>query len=188
MEEYRNYNENYEVSNLGNVKKNGVLVKPTLGEYYYCVFINNKPERIQVMVGKCFPEICGEWHKHYHYHHINRNQLDNRAENIVCLSPREHKRLHQVEDGVSVGVKAYNKNGDYVGQWESKKQAAEATGIDYRHITDIILGKTGRYTAGGYYWFRKDDGLTEDEIKQKIIELKNEKKSHYKGKSKRVIS
>lgn len=181
MEEFRKYNNEFEVSNLGNIKKNGVLVKPMLCGYYYCVFINNKLERIHVMVGRCFPEICGEWHKYYHYHHINRNQLDNRAENIICVSPSEHKRMHQVEDGVSVGVRAYDKNGDYIGEWESKCQAAEATGIDYRHITDVILGK-GRYTAGGYFWIKRDDGLTEDDIKQKIIELKNKKRSHYKGK------
>ena len=138
-----------------------------------CVFINNKPVRTHVMVGKCFPEICGEWHKYYHYHHINRDQLDNRAENIICLSPSEHKRMHQVEDGVSVGVKAYNKNGDFVGMWESKCLAAEDTGIDYRHITNIIIGKERRFTAGGYYWFRSD--MSDEEVHKKIVEIQNTK-------------
>lgn len=173
MEEYRKYNEEYEVSNLGNVKKNGELVKQTLGGYYYCVFINNKCERVHVMVGRCFPEICGEWHKYYHYHHINRDQHDNRAENIVCVSPSEHKRMHQVEDGVSVGVKAYDKNGDFVGVWESQQQAAEATGISRFHIVGALRQKWGRFTAGGYYWFPIE--TTDEEAHKKIIEINQTK-------------
>ena len=171
MEEYRYYKDGFEVSNMGNVKKDGEVLELSKGEYYYYFYINGKTERVHTIVGKLFPEICGEWHKYYHFHHLNRNQFDNRAENIVCLSPREHKILHQKEDGVSVGVKAYDLNGNFVGEWESKTQAAEATGIDYRHITQIILGKTNRYTAGKLYWFKSE--LTEEEIKNKILEIQS---------------
>ena len=184
MEEYRRFNDHIEVSNLGNVKRDGIVIDQSKDEYYYCVSIDGKPIRVHTMVGRCFPEICGEWHKHYHYHHINRNQLDNRAENIICLSPGEHKRMHLVEEGVSVGVRAYDKNGDYVGEWESKLQAAEATGVSYRHITNIILGKERRFTAGGYYWFKND--ISDDEAHKRINEIKQEKYSSMRTKSKHI--
>lgn len=179
MEEYRKYDDVFEVSNLGNVRKNGVEVTPNKGDYYYYVSNGAKIIRVHEMVGHCFPEICGEWHKGYHFHHLNRNQLDNRAENIVCLSPSEHQRLHKHEDGVSVGVRAYDKEGNFVGQWESKCQAAEATGISYRHITGAVYRKWGRYTAGGYYWFL--DTVSDDEAHRLMVEINETKYKNLKG-------
>ena len=173
MEQYRKFNDRVEVSDLGNVRINGESVTPAKGEYYLYVYDGSKQLRVHEMVGKCFPEICGKWCPHYHYHHLNRNQLDNRAENIVCLSPSEHQRLHRHEDGISIGVRAYDKDGKYVGQWESKTQAAQATGIDYRHITGALYQKWGRYTAGGYFWFKND--VSDDDAHKKIIEINNAK-------------
>ncbi|MBO7695595.1 MAG: HNH endonuclease [Paludibacteraceae bacterium] len=155
-EVFKKYDEHFEVSNMGNVKKDGEMVSQFKDEHYYTVSLYGKPKRVHEMVAECFPEICGEKKKYYHVHHKNRNQLDNRAENLICLSPRDHKRIHQLEDGVSVAVKAYDKNGVFVGRWDSKMQAAEATGIDYRHITEIINKKGRRFTAGTLYWFKEE--------------------------------
>ena len=173
MEQFRRYDEHYEVSDLGNVRCDGRPVTPSKGEYYLYVYVGSRPVRVHEMVGKMFPEVCGEWRPNYHYHHINRNQLDNRAENIVCLSPSEHQRLHRHEDGVSVGVRAYDQDGKFVGQWESKTQASEATGIDYRHITGAVYRKWGRFTAGGYYWFPAE--MSDDEAHRKIVEINQTK-------------
>lgn len=170
---FRKYDEQFEVSNMGNVKKNGELVIQFKDNYYYNVAINGKPVRVHNMVGKCFPEICGEFHKYYHYHHKNRNQLDNRAENIICLSPSEHRRIHQFEDGVSVPVKAYDKNGVLVGRWDSKMQAAEATGVQYRHISNIISKRERRFTAGKLYWFTEE--TPEEEVRSFIENSRAEK-------------
>ena len=185
METYRRFNDEIEVSNLGNVKMNGELVTQHKDEYYYYVYVDGKYERVHPMVGKCFPEICGEWHKHYHYHHLNGNQLDNRAENIRCLSPSEHKKLHQIQDGISIGVKAYNKNGEYVGEWSSVSEAADATGISYRHINNIINERERRFTAGKLFWFKSI--YSDEEIKNKITEIISSKYQSLKGNSNRKI-
>ena len=168
LEEYRRFNEEIEVSNLGNVKRNGEIMPQYKDEYYYNVTIDGKPVRVHTLVGKLFPDICGEFHKYYHYHHLNRNQLDNRAENIKCLSPSEHRKLHQLEDGVSVPVKAYDLQGNKVGEWDSQTQAAKATGqSDHSHIKAIIKGEERRFTAAKLYWFKKD---TPEEVVKKTIE------------------
>lgn len=167
IEIFRNFNERCQVSNLGRVMYDGVLLKECIGEPYNYVSFDGNNYRVHILVGQTFPDVCGEFKKHYHYHHLNRNQKDNRAENIVCLSPSEHKRLHQKEDGVSVGVVAYDKKENRVGEWDSKMQASEETGICYRHITDVVNEKGRRFTAGGYYWFKSD--MSEDEIKEKIL-------------------
>ena len=185
-EEYRVYEKDIEVSNLGNVRKAGVPMKQFKNEYYYYVIIGNKPVRVHTMVGKCFPEICGEPILFGHYHHINHNQLDNRAENIRSISNSEHKRIHQVEGGVSIAVKAYDKNGKFIGRWDSKTQAAEATGAQYRHISAIIDGKVRRFTAGKLFWFK--ESVSEEEVQKKIIEIQNTKYQGLKGNKNRICA
>lgn len=169
VEIFRNFNENVEVSNLGNVKYDGVLLKEHNGEPYDYVCFDGKQYRIHILVGQLFPEICGAFKKHYHYHHINRNQKDNRAENIICLSPSEHKKLHQKKDGVSIPVQAFDKNGNKVGEWDSMSEAGEKLGVSYRHINNIIHNRERRFTAGGYYWFKAE--LDFDEVQKKILHI-----------------
>lgn len=174
QEEYRRFSKRIEVSNLGNVRKDGEPANLFKDKYYYNVSCGNTTIRVHTMVGKCFPEICGEHIPNGHYHHINHNQLDNRAENIRCISNSEHKRLHQIEDGVSVAVKAYDKEGNFVGRWDSQTQAAKAIGQkDHRHIKDVISGNKGRFTAGKLYWFK--DSISDEEAREKIIEMQNAK-------------
>lgn len=165
-EVYRKYKKGIEVSNMGNVKKDGVLLEKHSGEVYDFVCFDGKQERIHILVASCFPDICGKMFLYCHVHHINRNQRDNRAENLTCISASEHKKIHQKEDGVSVPVKAYDLEGNYVGRWDSKGQAAEATPADYRHISEIIEGKVRRFTAGGLFWFKEE--VPEEEV-QEII-------------------
>ena len=184
MEEYRRYNEEFEVSNLGSVRKNGEAAVIRKDEYYYYVLYNGQPIRVHTMVGKCFPEICGEPMLFGHYHHINHNQLDNRAENIRCISYSEHKKLHQVEDGVSVAVKAYDKKGNFVGRWDSMKQAAEETGASYRHIYSIVNEKERRFTAAKLFWFKEE--TTEEEVKERMTTPFQHKFSDKPKKKKRV--
>lgn len=170
-EEFRKVNDRIEVSDLGNVKRDGKLISPLSGEFYDYVTDRGKQIRIHQMVAEMFPEICGKPIKWGHIHHKNRNQRDNRADNLVWLTRSEHKRIHQLEDGVSVPVKAYDKDGRLVGRWDSKQQAAKETGIDYRHITEIILGEKGRFTAGKLYWFK--DEVPEEKINEKILTIEN---------------
>lgn len=156
IEEFRNYNDQIEVSNLGNVKRDGELIEPYHGKCYDYIVVDGEIARVHNMVGELFPEICGENRKGMHLHHVNHNQRDNSALNLVYLSPSSHIKLHQSEDGASIGVKAYDLEGKYVGQWESKTQAAKETGVDYRHISELVCGIKGRHTAGGYVWFKVD--------------------------------
>lgn len=49
--------------------------------------------------GKCLHQYIWEKHygaipKDYHIHHVNENTLDNRIENLQCLSRREHLKIH----------------------------------------------------------------------------------------------
>lgn len=163
-EVFRRFNERLEVSDLGNVKKDGKLVEPGHGENYDYVCCNGMQYRVHIMVAAMFPEICGEKKPYYHAHHINRNQRDNRAVNLVWLSRSEHKRIHQLEDGVAKAVAAYKLDGEKVGEWESLMDAERATGALQTHIGRCCRGE--RYTAGGYVWVLSD--ATEEELQEKL--------------------
>lgn len=178
-EVFRRFNDRLEVSDLGNVKRDGKLIEPGHGEYYDYVCCNGKQYRIHVLVGELFPDICGHRIKWGHLHHINRNQRDNRAVNLVWLSRSEYKRIHQLEDGVSKPVKAYNLDGEFVGRWDSIEQAAAATGTNSRHIKNILSGKERRFTANKMYWFLA--GETEEKIFQKILATQHTKYEALKG-------
>ena len=176
---FKRFNERLEVSDLGNVKKDGKLVEPGHGEVYDHVCCNGKQYRVHIMVAEMFPEICGMKKPYYHAHHINRNQRDNRAVNLVYLSRSEHKRIHQMEDRVSKPVKAYDLDGNYVGRWDSKTQAAEATGADYRHISEVIEGKTRRFTANNLYWFQDD--ISDEDAHKNLLEIQSTKYESLRG-------
>lgn len=156
LEVFRNL-RNLKVSNLGNVMYNNELVEQKQGEYYKYIYVNGEQLRVHVLVAEAFPDICGIKKEGYHVHHINEDQLDNRAENLICLSPSEHKSLHQEQDGVSVPIVVYDKEGNKVGEYPSCTYAAAALGCDYRHVSDIVHHRGRRFTHKGYYFFKKDE-------------------------------
>lgn len=180
MEEiFRRFNARLEVSDLGNVKKDGKLIEPGHGEIYDHVYCNGKQYRVHIMVAEMFPEICGEKVKWGHVHHKNRNQRDNRAANLVFLTRSQHIRIHKRDDGLTKPVKAYDWRGNKIGEWDSIEQAAKATMVDSRHIKNILSGKERRFTAGGFYWFQKD--VDDEKIFQKIAEIEDTKYQALKG-------
>ena len=155
MEEFRAFDNEWSFSNLGNVLHNGKPYVPGKANGYQFIMSNGKMVRVQTIIGKLFQDYCGEWKPGYHTHHIDRNRSNNNVSNLRNLSPSEHKKLHQYEDGVMRPVVAYNENGDKVGEFESLTEAQNVTGAFQTHIGRACRGE--RYTAGGLYWIFKDD-------------------------------
>lgn len=167
QEIFRQFNDRIEVSNLGRVKRDGIIIDACQGEPYDYICTEGKVIRVHNMVGELFPEICGQRIKYGVLHHINHNQRDNRAENLVWLSNSEHMKLHKKEEEIGIPVRAYDLEGNCVGEWDNINQAAIATGQeDHRHIRAIVNGKENRYTAGGLIWVRQDE--SEEEIMRRI--------------------
>ena len=177
---FRHYKDDIYVSDYGYVRKNDKELPWHKDENYYYVCVNGERLRIHNLVGEVFQDICGEHKEGYHLHHKNGDQLDNRAVNLVWLSPSEHRKQHLQEDEIPVPVKAYDLNGNFVGRWDSIIQASMETGADYRHIQAIIKGNGGRYTTKRCYWFNAE--VPEEEIPQKIENIKHIKKQSFRKK------
>lgn len=76
------------------------------------------------------------------------------------LSKAHRKKISESQKGIpkpclNVPVIQYNKNGEYIGEYESMRIASRKTPADASHIGAVCSGK--RQTAGGYIWkFKKD--------------------------------
>lgn len=122
--------------------------------------INGKPVYIYRIVAKAFPEICGEWFYGCEVHHKNEDCTDNRAENLVVLSPEAHKELHKyrladcVREKLSVPTHQFNLDGTWVASYSSSVEAAEKTGISKSAIQSCLRGASK--TSGGYIWVNGD--------------------------------
>lgn len=100
MEEWINIDDNYSVSNMGRVyskprlgTKGGIVGSYNKSLGYDVVCMYRKVEKIYVLVAKAF---CN-WFEGCNIHHINENKRDNRAENLVCIPPNEHHKIHNSE-------------------------------------------------------------------------------------------
>lgn len=111
-------------------------------------------------------------------HHIDGNKQNNRAENLIWISGKEHYKLHlEKNPNIIDGMRNYNthikpkmiyqfyRDGEYIQCFENANEAHRATGVCARNILQVAnreKTKSGRrrYTAGGYIWsFEKNIDL-----------------------------
>lgn len=92
------YEGKYQVSFSGqfkNVKRRVILNGTKIHNYTYFTLGKYGPRvGIHILVAKAFPEICGEWFDGAVVHHKDFNRNNNRADNLIVLSPNAHSKLH----------------------------------------------------------------------------------------------
>lgn len=91
MEQWKEI-DGFKVSNLGNYEGE------TRIHQGYLQFKGTDAPYVHIVIAKAF---CN-WFNGCHIHHINGNKLDNRAENLICLTPSEHQLAHR-EQKVELG-------------------------------------------------------------------------------------
>lgn len=98
-------------------------------------------------------------------HHKNQVKTDNRIQNLVYLTRKEHRRLHSIGNKNFLGRKHSEQSKEKSRASQHKKQvycvqldkvfagihiAAKELSLHQCHITECCQGK--RKTTGGYHW------------------------------------
>ena len=186
--------EHYQVSNLGNIKSVGHygysrhkktksrwfdehIITPDCTSGKARVYLSNRKHyMLHVLVAKAFPEICGEWFEGCHVHHKDHNPFNNHADNLLCLTEKEHFTLHFNDRGNFTGehnpfygkhhtsktIRAYKKknskpiiqatlDGEEIMCWFSCTDCERDTKMSKASINRVCLGK--QKTAYGFKWY-----------------------------------
>lgn len=122
--------------------------------------VNGKGIFAHRIVAQAFPEICGEWFDGCEVHHKNQDCTDNRAENLLVLTPEAHQELHKYrlvdysKENLRIPTHQFNLDGTWVASYSSSIEAAEKTGICKSAIRNCLCGINE--TSGGYIWVSGD--------------------------------
>ena len=174
MEQWKNINDEYQISNLGNVlslnyKNTGKakLLKQQMDSLGRPIvfFGRGKQHRVHILVAKAF---CN-WFEGCDVHHINFDKTDNRAENLICLTKSEHGKLHSMyrdncqhteehkrkikEASHSKKVAEYDLDGNLIKIWDCMNDAQKF--YNTSHIYEVCNGK--RKSCVNRIWRYIDD-------------------------------
>ena len=158
----KGYESLYEVSNLGNVKRlyrcrKERILKQCIRNKYYCVCLckNNIHQIFSIhrLVAEAFipnPDNlpC--------VNHKDEDKTNNRVENLEwCTHIYNNNfgtRNERISDSLSKPINQYTKDGVFIRQWKSAREASKTLGIYRRNIQMVCYGKVYRRTAGGFIW------------------------------------
>lgn len=177
MEEWKNlpnFEDYFSVSSFGKVldKKTNTLRHPSVYKngYVYFEFWLNKIRyryRLHTLVAQLFitnPENKSE------VHHIDENRQNNRVDNLMWVTPEEHKDLHKQtgtrnrkisemlinHPNLSKPVEQYTLNNEFVAEYPSAEEAARQTHCSRGNISNCCSKRKGFHTCKGFIWKYKE--------------------------------
>ena len=154
IEEFRDipgYEGLYEVSNLGRVRRNGKILKPSKNNwgYLYLDLYKNGIVRkflIHRLVAQSFIPNPSNFPQ---VNHKDEDKTNNCVDNLEWCDNKYNINYSQAKP-----VLQYDLLGNFIREWPSITKVEEETGIWQTHISKCCLGL--RHTAGGYLWKYKN--------------------------------
>ena len=147
----KDYENLYQVSNLGNVKRNNKILKPHLNAKGYCrVTLCKDGIRTKFTIHRLVAEqfIPNPDDKPC-IDHINTDRTDNRVENLRWVTHLENNNNTNSKYKNSIPVLQFSLDGELVRKWESIRDVEKEIGIKNGTISNCI--KANRI-CGGFKW------------------------------------
>ena len=119
-------------------------------------------------------DICGRWFEGCEVHHVDYDFTNDVPENLVCVTPEEHRLLH------SKPFIAY-KNDKEIGVYRNQIEAEEELGIAKRYISRYLkrgIALPEFYQDSKAYRFELVDNARRTEIFKPMIEQIRNGKYH----------
>lgn len=141
----------YQISNLGNVKRNNKILKPYFNSKgYYRVDLYKdgieKKYTVHRLVAEHFipnpdNKPCID--------HINTNKTDNRVENLRWVTHKENNNNPKSKYKQSIPVLQFSLDGELVNRWESIRDIEREIGIRNSAISHCLKSNK---ICGGFKW------------------------------------
>ena len=167
-----NFEESYEVSNLGRFKRLSRYTNNKNGKNLLKERINNnnviKSSNKYINVSLCSEGICKTFLLHRLImeaftpnienkpcvNHINGIKHDNRLENLEWCNYSENA-IHAFKIGLSKSerkVLQYSIEGEFIKEWSSLKDIRSVFNMNINTLVKSCKHEIGKYTAHGYIW------------------------------------
>lgn len=139
----------YEVSSLGQVRKDGRIVKQTDHVGYRKIFIKNESYRVHRLVAQAFiGNVEG-----MQINHKDFNRSNNRLENLEILTHRGNIDHYLAHKKCGKKTAQYTKDGVLIKVFDSMGDALRSLGLNPDHNGGISNAATGKCkTYRGYIW------------------------------------
>ena len=88
--------------------------------------------------------------------HIDEDKTNNRVENLewcdAVYNMNYGTAIKRRVEKQSKAVNQYTKDGVFIKQWKSAREASESLNINRATIKMVCYGRAQRHTAGGFIW------------------------------------